>query len=68
MARKIWYKFRKWLKYNPEKHYMRGKSDQNSNGNDNNVDAKLAISTISRISISRHGDMRVIQSNDDRGI
>mgnify|MGYP003111633661 CR=1 FL=1 len=68
MARKIWYKFRKWLKYNPEKHYMRGNNDQDSNGSDNNVDAKLAVSTISRIHISRHGDMRVVQSDNDRGL
>jgi|TARA_R100001443_G_scaffold1572_5_gene5714 hypothetical protein len=66
MARKIWYKFRKWLKYKPEKYYMRGNSDKNSDGNNNNVDAKLAISTISRVYISRHGDMRVVQSNNDR--
>ncbi len=45
---------------------MRGKSDKNRNGDNNNVDAKLAIGEISRIYISRHGDMRKVESGDSR--
>jgi hypothetical protein len=60
-TRKIWYKVKKWLEYNPEKHYMRGNSDKNSNGDNSNVDAKLAVSKISRIHISRHGDMHKVE-------
>jgi hypothetical protein len=59
--RNIWYKVRKWLQYHPNKYYMRGKSDKNRNGDNNNVDAKLAIGEISRVHISRHGDMRKIE-------
>jgi hypothetical protein len=59
-TRKIWYNFKKWLEYNPEKHYMRGKNDKSVHGNNNNVDAKLAVSKISRISVSRRGDLHRI--------